>query len=200
MECLGCGVALEVRVGRGRPRLRCASCSAARVAELKRVGAARRRASDPEVFLARQREYQRRHRARMGEEERRRRWREEKRRQYWSDPDEARARERSRVKSPARKASTARAVQVHRARKRDQFVSEVSAEDMERMMREQGGACAARGCGRMLSEGRHLDHIMPLKLGGTHEPSNVQLLCPTCNMEKGSKDPVAWAIERGGLF
>ena len=35
----------------------------------------------------------------------------------------------------------------------------------------------------------HIDHIMPLKLGGSNFPDNLQLLCPTCNLSKGHKHP-----------
>jgi 5-methylcytosine-specific restriction endonuclease McrA len=35
----------------------------------------------------------------------------------------------------------------------------------------------------------HVDHIMPLFLGGTNYPENLQLLCPTCNCSKGPKHP-----------
>lgn len=31
-----------------------------------------------------------------------------------------------------------------------------------------------------------LDHILPIPMGGTHTPENLQLLCPTCNTEKGA--------------
>jgi hypothetical protein len=34
----------------------------------------------------------------------------------------------------------------------------------------------------------HLDHIMPLALGGSNDPTNVQLLCSECNSRKGGKD------------
>ncbi len=37
--------------------------------------------------------------------------------------------------------------------------------------------------------GIHMDHIMPLALGGAHEDSNIQLLCPTCNCRKNAKHP-----------
>jgi 5-methylcytosine-specific restriction endonuclease McrA len=33
--------------------------------------------------------------------------------------------------------------------------------------------------------GLHLDHILPEFMGGTAEPENLQLLCPTCNRRKG---------------
>lgn len=35
----------------------------------------------------------------------------------------------------------------------------------------------------------HIDHIMPIKLGGTNWPDNLQLLCRPCNQAKGSKHP-----------
>ncbi len=33
--------------------------------------------------------------------------------------------------------------------------------------------------------GAHVDHIVPLALGGTHTWNNVQLLCRACNGAKG---------------
>ena len=48
--------------------------------------------------------------------------------------------------------------------------------------------------------GYHIDHIMPISLGGMHEDKNLQLLCPTCNMKKSNKDPIAWANENGRLL
>ena len=33
----------------------------------------------------------------------------------------------------------------------------------------------------------HVDHTIPLAKGGKHEPSNIQILCPTCNVKKATK-------------
>lgn len=33
----------------------------------------------------------------------------------------------------------------------------------------------------------HIDHIYPLSKGGRHEDSNIQLLCPRCNLTKSNK-------------
>lgn len=46
----------------------------------------------------------------------------------------------------------------------------------------------------------HMDHIQPLAKGGTHEPTNIQLLCPSCNVRKNAKDPVDFMQERGFLL
>lgn len=32
-----------------------------------------------------------------------------------------------------------------------------------------------------------VDHIKPVSKGGADQPSNLRLLCPTCNRKKGSK-------------
>jgi len=32
----------------------------------------------------------------------------------------------------------------------------------------------------------HMDHVVPLHLGGTNDPTNIQLLCEACNKSKGA--------------
>jgi 5-methylcytosine-specific restriction endonuclease McrA len=46
----------------------------------------------------------------------------------------------------------------------------------------------------------HIDHIYPLAKGGQHEPLNLQLLCPTCNVKKSAKDPITYMQELGFLL
>lgn len=46
----------------------------------------------------------------------------------------------------------------------------------------------------------HLDHIMPLALGGKNEDYNIQLLCPACNLSKHAKHPVEFMQQRGFLL
>lgn len=55
-----------------------------------------------------------------------------------------------------------------------------------RLHMEQHGAC--RYCRAPLIE-YHLDHRMPIALGGRTEDENLQLLCPPCNRAKGAKHP-----------
>lgn len=47
---------------------------------------------------------------------------------------------------------------------------------------------------------RHLDHIVPLALGGSNGRENLQYLCAPCNLSKGAKDPAQFARERGLLL
>lgn len=39
-----------------------------------------------------------------------------------------------------------------------------------------------------ISEKKHFDHIVPLKLGGINDVSNIQLLCERCNLKKGATE------------
>lgn len=59
------------------------------------------------------------------------------------------------------------------------------------LLEEQGNQCP--GCLVKIDRGSsHLDHFMPLSLGGKHEDSNVQLLCASCNLRKHATHPQKW--------
>jgi len=50
------------------------------------------------------------------------------------------------------------------------------------------GQVRCKMCGRLFPiDIMEVDHIKPLSKGGTDQPSNLQLLCPTCNRRKGRK-------------
>lgn len=67
-----------------------------------------------------------------------------------------------------------------------------------RLYKLQRGKCAC--CGLPLGDDYHLDHIMPLALGGTNTDDNIQLLRAKCNMQKSAKHPVDFMQQRGFLL
>lgn len=67
-----------------------------------------------------------------------------------------------------------------------------------RLYKLQRGKCAC--CGLPLGDDCHLDHIMPLALGGTNTDDNIQLLRAKCNMQKSAKHPVDFMQQRGFLL
>lgn len=74
----------------------------------------------------------------------------------------------------------------------------LSPDIIKTLMALQNGKCAC--CHASLNNGHHLDHIMPLKLGGTNTDGNVQLLTPSCNLRKSAKHPDDWARENWKLL
>jgi hypothetical protein len=62
----------------------------------------------------------------------------------------------------------------------------------------QNGKCAC--CKKPLGANYHMDHIMPLVLGGSNTDDNIQLLRAQCNNQKYSKHPVDFMQERGYLL
>lgn len=68
-------------------------------------------------------------------------------------------------------------------------------DDIARMLLQQDNKCVY--CKTDLTGNYHVDHIMPLVLGGTNWPDNLQCLCPLCNMRKKAKHPDDWHREIG---
>lgn len=69
---------------------------------------------------------------------------------------------------------------------------------IEKLRLLQRGKCAC--CGKPLGNDFHLDHIIPLALGGANADSNVQLLASTCNLKKGAKHPIEFMQSKGFLL
>lgn len=88
-----------------------------------------------------------------------------------------------------------------RSRKRNAEGTHAAA-DILRIFDHQRGLCA--NChSRLFKSGAkkyHADHIVPLARGGSNWPSNLQCLCPSCNLSKHAKDPIDWAKEQGRLI
>jgi len=62
------------------------------------------------------------------------------------------------------------------------------------LMAKQNGLCVV--CEIDVSTDYHVDHIIPVAKGGTNNIENIQILCPACNMAKGSKDFEVFLAER----
>lgn len=71
-------------------------------------------------------------------------------------------------------------------------------EDIRWLENTQKMRCAC--CSTKLSQGYHIDHIVPLARGGSNDRRNLQLLCPPCNLSKSHKDPIEWAQSKGRLL
>lgn len=123
-------------------------------------------------------------------EESRRKWRE-------ANPEKHKESQRQwAIKNPEKVQSNVRA---RRARKRGAKGSHTDA-DIEAILVRQKYKCAECGLDVKNRSSRQIDHIMPLKLGGSNWPTNLQVLCNTCNKVKSAKHPLDFALERGRLI
>ena len=61
-----------------------------------------------------------------------------------------------------------------------------SREDRFRISQRQGNRCAYCGKGLDMAS-LHIDHIIPVRAGGTTHYGNLQAVCPVCNVRKGSQ-------------
>lgn len=62
----------------------------------------------------------------------------------------------------------------------------------------QKGLCPC--CRQPLGSDYHLDHIVPIALGGSNTDDNIQLLRQRCNRQKHAKHPVDFMQSRGFLL
>ena len=67
-----------------------------------------------------------------------------------------------------------------------------------KLFKLQRGKCAC--CHVSIADGNHLDHNIPVALGGPNEDWNMQLLCPPCNLQKHAKHPIDFMQSRGFLL
>ena len=62
----------------------------------------------------------------------------------------------------------------------------------------QRGKCAC--CKLPLGDDYHLDHIIPISMGGPNIDKNIQLLRARCNISKHAKHPIEFMQQRGLLL
>lgn len=94
--------------------------------------------------------------------------------------------------------SAVRAIHHNRRARKIANGGKLSPDIGERLYKLQRGKCAC--CKQPLGDKYHLDHIMPLALGGVNTDDNVQLLRASCNSQKHAKHPVDFMQERGFLL
>jgi len=111
----------------------------------------------------------------------------------------------NKAKDAARKAEYARnnpdVVRAIASRRRARVKGAVgthTAADIQHLKQIQRSACAV--CRADISESYHVDHVLPLALGGTNGKENLQLLCPTCNHSKSCKHPIDFMQQKGFLL
>ena len=84
-----------------------------------------------------------------------------------------------------------------RARKRLSG-GKMSKDLIPKLMKLQRGKCTC--CGGNLGKNYHIDHIIPIALGGSSNDDNLQLLTSKCNLQKKAKHPVEFMQSRGFLL
>ena len=117
----------------------------------------------------------------------------------------ARYRAENKAKDAARKAAYSRAnpeigraIQARRRARKLGVGGSFGPSDVAALKKLQRNRCAA--CRASIAGGHHVDHIVPLKLGGSNGRSNLQLLCPPCNWSKNDAHPVDFMRRRGFLL
>lgn len=66
------------------------------------------------------------------------------------------------------------------------------------LLEAQGRACGY--CDKVLVDGYHIDHIIPLRVGGTSRKENLCVTCPSCNFIAGSKEFQTFAAKKNYIL
>lgn len=178
------------------------------------------REAHPEESKARAAEYYRDNRERV--DEKNRRWqaanpertreiaRQSERKRRAENPEEAKAYADAYRAANAEKVrewnrewhaanpEASRALYARKRAKRKGAVGTFTRDDIRRIAKLQRSRCAYCRI-KITARAWHIDHIMPLALGGTNWPTNLQLTCAPCNTRKQAQHPIDFA-RRSGLL
>lgn len=102
----------------------------------------------------------------------------------WHSQNKERANERAREHYRDNRPALIEMARNNRAKRRG-AEGNFTPDDVHQIIDEQGGECVY--CGADVTAARHVDHKIPIVRGGTNWPSNLQVLCPNCNLRKGAK-------------
>ena len=129
---------------------------------------------------------------------------------YWSDPTAGRERvaayraanpERVKEYSSAYRLENLEAYRIHEHNRRERKRGnggQLSSGLFEKLFKLQKGLCPC--CKQPLGDTPHLDHIMPLALGGANSDDNMQLLRSSCNQQKHAKHAIDYMQSKGYLL
>ncbi len=106
--------------------------------------------------------------------------------------------ERARCREWFAKNPDKRAIYQHNRQAKIAKLGKLSSNLAPKLYKTQKGKCVC--CQQELGDDYHLDHIMPLALGGLNIDSNMQLLKATCNMQKHTKHPIDFMQSKGFLL
>ena len=200
--CVKCGAADRYADGRCKP---CRKENARKYYEVNREKAAKYQRGYREANKEKIAEYQREYREanKDGAAECQRKWREVNRERAAEHKRKWREANREKMSECHRKyretnADKIKAGRHNRRAKIKGNGGRLSPDIVQTLMTLQKGKCAC--CGKRLSKGCHLDHIIPIALGGMNTDDNVQLLTPKCNLSKGAKHPVDYMRSKGRLI
>ncbi len=117
-----------------------------------------------------------------------------------NNPQRRRTQERLWALANPEKYRAGNRLKAHRRRGLEQGAEgSFTAQDIITVRESQRGRCFY--CGVVLGDDYHIDHFVPLSMGGNNNPSNLRLSCPKCNLIKGAKNPQEFIqAEFGRLF
>ena len=88
------------------------------------------------------------------------------------------------------------AIKLNRRARKKANGGSVTKEEIKKLKEKSNGICYYCKERKKLS----IDHVIPLKLGGKNEISNMVMACINCNSQKQAKDPIVYAKEIGLLL